>query len=384
MLPIQRNIKKLNAFIPLEVIGMATRNAIFRNCFVFGVLLFCTTADVFALTASGTSITNSATVNYDVNSIPQTAKESNTAAFVVDNKVDLTVTTNDGAIVQVTPGATAQVLTYVVKNTGNTIQDFSLTAPDAAAGAFAETETFNATNVHIFVESGAHVGYLDTEDTATYIDQLAAGAEIKVYVVANIPLAQIDADVSSFDLVAQVAAGTTTGSKGADITSDDVGTADNSTTIQIVFADGAGSADAAKDGKHSSRDGYKCVSSKLTIAKTTTVISDPFSSSNPKAIPGAVVEHVITVSNGAGGADATNITITDDLTAQDANIAFLATGYAADSGINVTAPIIGNNINLTNASDSDEGSFGSNTVTVTGITLTAGQSAIVKFKVTIK
>ena len=74
-------------------------------------------------TPSGTSIDNTATLDYDVGGTPQATVTSNTASFLVDNKVDLTVTALDGALVVVVPGTLAQVLTYSVTNNGNTVQD---------------------------------------------------------------------------------------------------------------------------------------------------------------------------------------------------------------------------------------------------------------------
>lgn len=56
----------------------------------------------------------------------------------------------------------------------------------------------------------------------------------------------------------------------------------------------------------------------LTIAKTSTVISDPVNgTTNPKLIPGAVVEYAITVTNaGTGPVDASSIVILDVMPAQ--------------------------------------------------------------------
>ena len=58
-------------------------------------------------TASGTTITNTATVNYAVNSIAQTPINASTN-FVVDTVINLNVT--GGTTVSVTPGQTAAEL----------------------------------------------------------------------------------------------------------------------------------------------------------------------------------------------------------------------------------------------------------------------------------
>jgi uncharacterized repeat protein (TIGR01451 family) len=293
------------------------------NLFVFmlaGTLAFGLSSAALAQnTPSGTPITNTATLDYSVAGTPQAQITSNPATFLVDNKVDLTVTTVDGAIVSVIPGTFAQVLTYSVTNNGNTVQDYSLTALNSATGAFGETETFDAVNVNVFVDSDGDNAYT-AADTDLYIDELASGATITVFVVADIPVAQVNDDVASYDLVAQTAVGGTGGAQGADILTDDSGTADDPAVVQIVFADGAGTADAALDGAHSSLNGYMVVTADLTAVKSTTVISDPFTTSgNPKAIPGATVGYQILVTNN-GTVAADNVEVIDSV---QPNTAFL-------------------------------------------------------------
>ncbi|MEJ2041505.1 MAG: hypothetical protein P8X55_21640, partial [Desulfosarcinaceae bacterium] len=70
-------------------------------------------------TASGTSISNQATVDYQVGGVDQTQILSDDPAvagnqattFVVDRMVDLTVAEADGGYTNVSPGATTQVIT---------------------------------------------------------------------------------------------------------------------------------------------------------------------------------------------------------------------------------------------------------------------------------
>lgn len=129
-----------------------------------------------------------------------------------------------------------------------------------------------------------------------------------------------------------------------------------------------------------------------TVVKSMTVISDPVNNTiNPKAIPGAVIEYTITIANGAGGSTATNIVVTDNLNGEitGGRLAFNPNTYAAGQGIQVAAPNIngGAALNLTNAADADAGDFnmtGTNTVTVSGMALNAGQSATIKFRMTVQ
>ena len=130
-------------------------------------------------TASGTSISNTATVNYAVNSVNQAAVSAS-ASFLVDTVINLNVT--GGFTYDVTPGALAQVATYTVTNTSNIISNFTLAASDQAAPA----NDFNMGNFVVHVDDGDNV-YEAVEDTATSITGLARGASITVFVTGDVP-----------------------------------------------------------------------------------------------------------------------------------------------------------------------------------------------------
>jgi uncharacterized repeat protein (TIGR01451 family) len=76
----------------------------------------------------------------------------------------------------------------------------------------------------------------------------------------------------------------------------------------------------------------------LVITKTSTVISDPVSSTNPKAIPGAIIRYTITVQNtGNQSVDANSIVVLDPLPAEftlDASTPFTFTNGTPSSGLN--------------------------------------------------
>jgi hypothetical protein len=273
------------------------------------------------------------------------------------------------------------------------------TALSGGSAKFAGSDNIDADDVQVFVESGATVGYQAAEDTASYIDELAADASIKVYIVSDFNAGYANGDIASYHLVAEARQGNagTTGALGAVFTST-VG-ADTSGSVDVVFADGAGSDDAAKDAKFSSQDDYVINSASLSVVKGSTVISDPVNNTtNPKRIPGAVIEYTITISNGAAGTTATNITFTDDLTNEIVTQGRLAFNTQYDSvagkGIQISHPdySAGAATEYTNAGDGVE--FGgvaadfaitaANKVTVSGITLDASESAVIKFRVTIQ
>lgn len=381
----------------MDKAGVTTNR--FIVALLFLVASAAATPALAAGTAAGTSISNGATINYQVNSIAQDAIVGTPVTFVVDRKINLTVATTDVAAVSVTPGSTARVLTFTVTNTGNGTQDFALSAiavATAAASKFGGNDTINASSVSVFVESGATPGYQVGEDTATFIDELAADGVKTVYIVANFPTGLANNDIASYHLLAEArAGGSAGGAVGAALTETAGG--DTAGSEDTVFADGQGTAtasDASRDAKHSAQSDYKVSTATLSVTKTSAVISDPFNAgTNPKAIPGAVVEYTIQIDNAAGAATATNVTISDSLngeiTSTPAHLAFNANTYGAGSGIQVTAPNINGGLAkaLTNAGADDEGDWnvtGTNVVTVSGITLTASQTATIKFRVTIQ
>lgn len=355
-------------------------------------------------TLSGTSVDNRATVAYAVGSTPQPVIESSPAgnstsgvgngsdtSFLVDNRVDLTVTELGGGYTVVASGGLSEVLVYTVANTGNTVQDFSLGATDlvGVADPFGGTDNFDAAPVGIFVDANNDSLY-DAGDTETYIDELAADDTVEVFVVRNIGV-RASGDISAVILTAQVAQGGLAGTPGADILTDDAAAADLPGTVQIVFGDGASDGgDVIRNGRFADTDAYRVGAAQITVAKSSAVISDPINLGvNPKAIPGAVVEYTVTISNAAlASAAATNVQVTDSLIAEIAagTVAFDVNGYGAGTGMEVTSPNIAGGVAtaLTNVAADDQGDFTADVVTVGGISLLAGESATVRFRVVIQ
>jgi hypothetical protein len=114
-------------------------------------------------TPSGTTISNQATVNYSVGGVPQTPISSTVAAFVVDNRIDLTVAELSGGTTVTSPGVVNVVTAFTVTNTGNTAQGFVLSATNQAsssaspfAGGTADNQDVN--NLRWFAEAGAVPG----------------------------------------------------------------------------------------------------------------------------------------------------------------------------------------------------------------------------------
>lgn len=267
-------------------------------------------------TLAGSSVTNTATVNYNVGTVARTAND--TDVFVVDRKIDLVVDETDGAATIVAPGQTGAVVTFTLQNTSNAVLDFSLTTPQPVGGAatFAGTDSFDATNVKIYRDTNGNGTYnpgVDLEVTASagtyYVDELAIDAVVRLFVVADIPTTTTGVDVAAIRLVATSREGGTAATMGAVVTasgSDTVGVMDT------VFADDDDLVGNLRDGVDSDSDDYAVDAANLVVGKSSTLVSDPIPGTPDFHIPGATVRYCIVVRN-TGDAAATSVAIADSL-----------------------------------------------------------------------
>ncbi|MEE9433116.1 MAG: hypothetical protein V3V15_02610 [Sphingorhabdus sp.] len=254
-------------------------------------------------TTQGTDIDNNVTVDFNVGGIPQT-QETAADSFKVDRKVIFTVAeATPTGTTTVAPGVTGAVTTFTVTNTSNDVLDFSLAGTQLGGGAAEHggTDNFNISSLQVFVDSNGNGTYDPGTDTATSIDDLAADASVTVFIIGDVAGTQVNGDVAGVTLT-----GTALNSDGTAITASTDADA-NTTGVETIFAD------TGRDGIEADGDDYTVGAASLTVSKVSRVISDGVSASNPKAIPGAVVEYCIVVSNGAGAATATGVTVSDDL-----------------------------------------------------------------------
>lgn len=280
-------------------------------------------------TAVCTTISNTADLDYTVGGVPQAQLHGTTSGaniITVASKVNLTVTAVEASFVSVTPGATQGVLTFTVKNEGNTVQDYALTGAALSggvtelfnSGAGSATDNFNGAAYSVFVETAGGAGYQSGSDTTDFIENLAPDATATVYVVISgspaVLLSQLNGDVAAYSLLAETHVGGTVGLGANTTTATTVGAC----SAPVVLADtaaGTGPDDGDLDGDDSARGAFQVVSAILTITKTATTIWDPinYDGADAKSIPGALVRYVVTVSNANGAADATLTTIGDAL-----------------------------------------------------------------------
>jgi uncharacterized repeat protein (TIGR01451 family) len=330
-------------------------------------------------TEAGTSISNTASVNYSVGGVVQTPINSSTATFVVDRRIFLSLvalTPSPTELDATVPAATGVVRSFRVTNTSNRPIGFSFTPTNAAS------DDFELANLTVRVDSaaGQPMGsftpgtYDSVTDTATTVAMLGADQSTTVFVLGDIPGAAANGDDGTVNLQAVSIEPTTlnVGAVGTVITE----TAGADTAgIDTVFGD------TGRDGTESTTNVYTVSSATLAVTKTATVVSDPFNNTtNPKAIPGAVLEYAIEVAN-TGAVPALQVGVSDALNASTT----IFTGAYSGSDIQISVSG-GATTTCTAASDSDGCVVTGGTLTIADSSrpdIPAGQTATVRFQVTI-
>jgi len=248
-------------------------------------------------------------VDYSVGGVSQAQITSAAASFVVDTKIDFNVSEVSLNPTQTHPGQTNVITTFTVTNTGNSTQGFVLSVVNETGTTLftpPHTDNTDVTNLRTFVDSNGNGTYEAGADTAININSLAAstsapGISVTVFVLADVPAGATNNQYASVRLTARATpVGSTTPiaqTAGADTAG-----------VDVVWADNG------RDNSESAADQY-AVSVALTLTKSVVLISDPFGTTNPKAIPGAVMEYTILVTNSSTVQDATGVTVTDDLPA---------------------------------------------------------------------
>ena len=356
-------------------------------CSTVSVAMLCSAPAFAGGTAPGTDILNTVNVNYQVGSVAQTAVSASDT-FKVDRKIIFSlVEAATTGTTTVNPGQTAQVTRFQLTNTSNDTLDFSLAALQQATStnaAHGGQDGFDLTAFSFFVDANGNGTYESGTDTATAVDNLGLDQSRFIFIVGNVPLTATNGQIAGVQLSA-----TALESNGSAITAVGDSTVNGAATVETVFADtvksGIGGTSAARDGIDVATDSYTVSSAVLSVFKSSRVISDGVSASNFKSVPGAVVEYCISVANAAGGATATNISISDlvptNTTFVPASIRI--NGTVTSPGVSQTCS--GGTATTDSAADADGGSFGTPANTVAGslTNITGGNSSALIFRATI-
>lgn len=348
-------------------------------------------------TAANSDISNTASVSYSVGGIAQTPITSAADVVKVDRKIDLVVTTQDTAAVSVTPGQTNAVTTFRVTNNSNATIDFLLAATQQTGGTarFTGNDDANVNNVRVYVETNGTAGWQAGDTLASSLAAVASGDAVTVYVVSDTPLSLTQGQQATMILTATAASGATAvggtpagtaGTGGTAITQTPTGTPNGKNTMETVFADAQAetqTGDGLRDGRHAARSDYRVAAPQLTIGKYSRVVSDPFSgAASPRAIPGAVVEYCIVVTNAVGSATADAVTVSDVVPAE---VIYLANSIFLNGTFNGTDTCS----NTGGTAGTDAANWNAGTTTVSNnfgsVTSTAGSNIrTLRFQATIR
>jgi len=342
-------------------------------------------------TASGTTINNAASVVYTVGSVTQPLYTGPTTTFAVDTKVIFNVSKVDVGPVQVAPGdntsGTTRRLRFQLQNDSNAPVRFSVAGVDLVSGTTITFVTGYTDNRNVFstITACFDANANNVCDAGENFQTVAAdGLNTTIIITGDIAAAALNTDIIGALLTA-----TAVDAGGTPLVETAVPTIN---TVDIVLADGAGTDDAARGGTYTERSAWQVSAALLTVAKTAAVYSDPLNNTTaPKAIPGAVITYTITVTNAAGGATATTVTITDSLNAEITSVPpHLAFATQFNDGVNACAAgqgIVVNGVCRTNIADADSADWSAttlNTVTVAIPAINSPGTAVVKFQAIIQ
>ena len=333
------------------------------------------------LTEAGTSVANTFTLDYDVGAVSQPTITNDDVSppvdadvqgtrtlFTVDRKVDHSITATNSVLS--TPPGTDATLTFELLNEGNDNQAYSFSLADIDNGA----NTFDSSAVSI-------VYYVDTDDDLDFSDETGVavttttigdagtsadvtadvpkGVRVLLEVTGTIAADVDDADTDDITLIAEarnpaswIVEGVAT--DAGDVTLNSGGANTVTGLAQNVLADDTGVAavEAATDGLHAATGVIAVASPDLSATKSVSAITETptdcstdLAVADAKAIPGACIEYVITVTNTGTTATASNLVIEDILPAEVTFISAAidtstATGFADDAAVLGTGPTL--------------------------------------------
>lgn len=294
--------------------------------------------------AAGTSIENKATATF-TNGATTESVDSNTVTIVVDELLDVAVTSLDGG--NVTLGSSGAVLSFQVHNAGNGPEAFKLAADPTVTG-----DDFDPAVTAVAYDSNNNNTYDAGIDTIIPVGgstpSIAADSNLRIFVVTALAGSPADGNTAKVRLTATAATGH--GPAGTKFAGQGVGGADAIVGTSTAENDDIGTL-IAQIGT-------------VTLTKTAT-IANPFGGVDP--VPGSIVTFSL-VANVSGSGSVSGLTITDSIPA--------GTTYKPSS-LTLDAAA------LSDAADADAGTASASGISVNIGTAAGGSSHTVKFSVTI-
>lgn len=298
-------------------------------------------------TLAGTNIENIATASYD-SGTGTIDIQSNVAVILVDELLDVTVSSIDPGDVPTTPGATGSVLSFRITNTGNGPESFRLT-PNVANGG----DDFDPALSQVVIDTNNN-GVYDAGVDSVYVagtndPLLTPDQSMNIFVLTNIPGTQANGDRANISLLA--AATTGTGAPG---------------TTFAGAGEGGGDAVAGTTGADGEANGFLRVDAASVALVKSATIADPFGGTN--SVPGSTITYTI-VATVSGAGSLNNLIINDPIPAGTAYVPGSLTLQAAA---------------LTDAADADTGNYNGTRVSVGLGNVPANQTRTVTFRAVIQ
>lgn len=260
-------------------------------------------------TLFGTDVSNTASLTYQVNGT-EIDETSNTVAFKVDRKVIFSVTDNQSATDPVVVNAGDDAVTiYTIKNDSNAPISFQLPVPPTGT-----------TYSYVDPTDGITLITVDSTDSAAIILLATGDANTPVIVAITVTLT-VPNDAESGDPIftpfnivavepadnADIGTGVTAGNQ---IIATPSTVAWDEDVIQTITIGDLLNADGISVELNNTQE-FIVAASDIALVKSVAILSDPVNgTTNPKAIPGAVVEYTLTITN-SGLIIATDVVLSD-------------------------------------------------------------------------
>lgn len=304
-------------------------------------------------TLAGTDIENIASATYDVGG-GQVTIQSNTVVIKVDELLNVVVESTDSGDVTTAPGATNNVLTYRITNTGNGVEAFKLTANLNNGG-----DDFDPTLQQIVIDTNNN-GVYDQGVDEVYVDGsndpvIAPDQNEIIFVITTTPGAALNGNRADVSLTATAATGT--GLPGTSFAGAGQGGGNAVVGPKRPSSPSFGAVDTDS--------GFLVVQAATVTLLKSAVILDPFGGNRP--VPGAVITYSLAATV-SGSGSLTNLVITDPIPS--------GSQYQ-------TASMTLDTATLTDAADADAGNYDGTRISVATGNVPAGQTRTVTFKVLI-
>ena len=279
------------------------------------VAMLMTPVTAMATTAQGTDVLNTVSLTYQVGGVTQTPPPNATNTFKVDRKVLFSVVEKTPVgTTSVTPGQVGAVTSFTLSNLSNDVLDFTLTAANLATSATTPrgTDAFDVTGITMCRSTNGTTCDAAAAATLT-IDNLAQDTgTTTILVFGTVPVAATNGQIAGVSLTATALQGDGTAFTTSTVAATADAVVNGALTVETVFADDLTPVlgNVSRNGSSYAYDDYTISAATLAMFKSSRVVSDGVSATNPKAIPGAVVEYCIAVTN-TGGTAADSVNLTD-------------------------------------------------------------------------